>query len=247
MGSLINFLGACQPDWQFYKGFKTVCTALDAVIAGDVKRLIITQPPRSSKTTLANHFAAGYLGEHPAKYIIAATHSQDLATQNGRAVRDIIDSQPYKELYSTNITGNAAGYWYTDQDGSYKGIGVASMIAGAAADVLLIDDPQEFGRYSILTSDNVYDWYKYSFQCRLRPDGAIVIIASRVDENDLVGRCLAEGGWQLIKMPALKDGESFWPEQWPVEELLRIENEVGADMWNTCWQQNPTTIKKKLL
>lgn len=241
MSSLISFLEVCQPDWQFHKGIKAACTALDGVIAGEVKKLIITSPPRSSKTTLANHFAAKFLGEQPGKCITAATYSQNLATQNGRIVRDIVDSPRYENLYSTKLVGNTAGYWHTDQDGGYKGVGVTGVTAASVANILLIDDPNSGTYFSNAESERIYDWYKYSFQCRLRPGGAIVIIASRTGENDLVGRCLAEGGWQLIETPALKDGESFWPEQWSVEELLKIKNEVGADMWNTCYQQDPAT------
>ena len=53
--------------------------------------------------------------------------------------------------------------------------------------------------------------------------------------------------WQVIRISAIaerdegwrKEGESFWPERWPVEELAKIRD-ADATVWEASYQQRPT-------
>ena len=74
--------------------------AFDDIASGKLKRLIINMPPRHTKSEFASHlFPAYLLGKNPKLKIIEATHTADLAINFGRKVRDLIDSDEYKDLF----------------------------------------------------------------------------------------------------------------------------------------------------
>src|SRR5690554_4071681 len=65
-----------------------ICDALERVVLGMTKRLIINIPPRSGKTELAViNFIAWCMGNFPDSEFIHASYSKRLATANTYAVR----------------------------------------------------------------------------------------------------------------------------------------------------------------
>lgn len=96
--------------------------------------------------------------------------------------------------------------------------------------------------------DKAYEWYTSGPRQRLQPNGAIIIIATRWSENDLIGRALkdaAERGkedeWDVVEFPAiLPSGNSLWPEFWSTEELLALKAELPPSKWNAQYMQRPT-------
>ena len=91
--SLLAFTAYTKPDWETGTHHKVICDALEAVERGECKRLIITAPPRHTKSELASRrFPAWFTGRNPGSQIICATYGDDLASDFGRDVRDIVKS-----------------------------------------------------------------------------------------------------------------------------------------------------------
>lgn len=147
-GARSNFLSYVKKIWpQFIAGkhHKIMAEAFDRIVTGDLKRLIINMPPRHTKSEFASRlFPSYFLGHYPDKYIIQTSHTFELSADFGRQVRNLVDTNEYKEIFPDVILSSdskAAGRWNTNQNGKYFAIGVGGNIAGRGAHLLIIDDP----------------------------------------------------------------------------------------------------------
>lgn len=248
--SLLEFTKYTNPAYQAAPHHFLIADALERVMHGLTKRLIICMPPRHGKSELASRrFPAMFMGTYSDKQIIAASYNSDLANDFGREVRNIVDGIEFKALYDTTLASDskAANRWHTDSGGMYVAAGVGTAITGRGADILLIDDPfkdrQEAD--SEVTRQRVWDWYTSTAYTRLMPGGAVVVINTRWHDDDLSGRLLAEqenGGdqWEVLSLPAIdKYGRALWPEWYPLERLEQIKGVLPARDWNALYQQNP--------
>jgi len=173
-----------------------------------------------------------------------------LAEEFGREVRNTIASHVYKQLFpETRLAedSQAKGHWSTGQGGSYYATGIGGALMGRGATRLIVDDPfaSMLEAQSQLVRDKVWDWYRGTAYNRVRPGGAIVLIQHRMNEDDLAGRLIAHqatGGdkWEIVELPAVKDGEAAWPERYNLEALERIRANMSPREWSSLYQQNPT-------
>jgi predicted phage terminase large subunit-like protein len=248
--SLLGFTQYTNPAYIAAAHHKLIAEALEAVERGDIKRLMITMPPRHGKSELASRrFPAWYLGRNADKQIIAASYNSDLANDFGREVRNIVHSPEFGALFDAVLAqdSKAANRWHTDKGGMYVAAGVGTAITGRGADILLIDDPFKDREEadSELRRQRVWDWYTSTAYTRLMPGGAIVVINTRWHDDDLSGRLLSEqetGGdkWELLSLPAINaEGLPLWPDWYPLERLEQIKSVLPARDWNALYQQNP--------
>jgi predicted phage terminase large subunit-like protein len=247
---LLAFTQYTNPVYEPAPHHSLIAEKLEAVERGEIKRLMITMPPRHGKSELASRrFPAWFVGRNPDKQIIAASYNSDLANDFGREVRNIVHSPEFGALFETRLAqdSKAANRWHTEQGGMYVAAGVGTAITGRGADVLLIDDPFKDREEadSELRRQRVWDWYTSTAYTRLMPGGAVVVINTRWHDDDLSGRLLAEqddGGdkWELLSLPAISpQGEPLWPAWYPLERLEQIRSVLPARDWNALYQQNP--------
>jgi len=238
--SLTEFSKFIVPDEPPALHHRVLCDALDDVIEGRLRRLMVFMPPGSAKSSYSSvRFPAYYLGRFPKKSIISASSGMNLATSFGRKVRNIIDSQEYGVLFETRLAEDlrAKGEWATKEEGSYFACGVGSNVVGRRGDLGLIDDPvaSREDADSETSRNRTWEWYRSDFFPRLKPSAAQIIIQTRWSEDDLSGRILpsdweGESGdfigfdgqtWKVICLPAQarendylgrKKGEWLWTE-----------------------------------
>lgn len=248
--SLLDFTAYTNPSYEAAPHHELIASKLEAVMRGDIKRLIICMPPRHGKSELASRrFPSFFMGHHADKQIIAASYNSDLSNDFGREVRNIVDSPEFGKLFDVTLAqdSKAANRWHTNAGGMYVAAGVGTAITGRGADILLIDDPfkdrQEAD--SELQRQRVWDWYTSTAYTRLMPGGAVVVINTRWHDDDLSGRLLAAqatGGdqWEVLSLPAIDDtGEALWPAWYPLDRLEQIRGVLPARDWNSLYQQNP--------
>jgi predicted phage terminase large subunit-like protein len=260
--SLIGFTQYLKAKYRPSRVHHYIAESLERVERGEIDRLIIEVPPRIGKTELASKtFPAFCLGRRPDRQFLAASASANLAYDIGRSVRNIIKSDTYQLIFpnvSLEADSKAAGKWHTAEGGEWYSVGVGGDVLGRGANIWLIDD--SFGSMadaqSAVMRDRVWDWFNGTVYNRLEPGGAIVIIGSRLHEDDLAGRLTARmraGGddvdqWTIIRLPALAEevdplgrqvGEPIWPERFPLRALERIRANTFARDWSALYQQNP--------
>jgi len=251
----IKFVEKVWPSFISGAHHKRMAEAFERVANGQCKRLIINMPPRHTKSEFASYLLpAWFLGRFPGKKVIQTSHTAELAVGFGRKVRNLVDTEQYKDIFpDLNLSSDskAAGRWNTSKGGDYFAIGVGGAVTGKGADLLIIDDPhseQEAAMAAVNPEvyDKVYEWYTSGPRQRLQPGGAIVIVMTRWAQRDLTGQVLKADaqrggeGWEVIEFPAiLPSGNPLWPQFWSLAELAALKEELPNSKWQAQYQQNP--------
>ncbi len=98
-----NYMSFVKHVWpQFIEGrhHKIYAEKLQAVADGKIKRLIINMPPRHTKSEFASYlFPTWLMGRRPDLKIIQATHTAELAVGFGRKVKNLIDSEEFRDVF----------------------------------------------------------------------------------------------------------------------------------------------------
>ena len=143
-----DFMAYVKYVWpNFINGrhHEKMARAFERVASGETKRLIINMPPRHTKSEFASYLLPSwFLGKYPDKKIIQTSHTAELAVGFGRKVRNLVDSDRYKDVFpqvALQADSKAAGRWATNYAGEYFAIGVGGAVTGKGADLLIIDDP----------------------------------------------------------------------------------------------------------
>jgi len=256
------FIKKVWPAFIEGRHHKIMAEAFERVANGDLKRLIINMPPRHTKSEFASYLLpAWFLGQYPEKKIIQTAHTAELSVGFGRKVRNLVDSEDYKEIFpelGLRADSKAAGRWSTSKGGEYFAIGVGGAVTGKGADLLIIDDPhseQEGQSADAGVFDKVYEWYTSGPRQRLQPGGAIIIVMTRWHKRDLTGKIVKtsvqrEGmdEWEVIEFPAIMpSGNALWPEFWSLTELEALRSELPAPKWQAQYQQDPSSEESALV
>lgn len=249
------------------KHHRLLIERLEDVSAGRIGRLMVLMPPGSSKSFYASqYFVPWYLGSHPDRAIVAASHTAELAEKFGRRVRNLIASEEYLDVFGFGLASDsqAAGRWETTKGGEYYAVGVGGAVTGRRADGAIIDDPIR-GREdadSETVREKTWEWWKADLRTRLKPGAWITLILTHWHEDDPAGRILPQGWagesgwvtardgekWYVLCLPARAldgdimgraPGEPLWPE-WQSDEMLRQEEiSQGPRNWSALYQQIP--------
>jgi predicted phage terminase large subunit-like protein len=253
--TFMGFVNRVWPEFIGGRHHKIMAKAFERVAKGECKRLIINMPPRHTKSEFASYLLpAWFLGKYPNKKVIQSSNTGELAVGFGRKVRNLVDSENYKDIFpglQLQQDSKAAGRWNTSKGGDYFAIGVGGTVTGKGANLLIIDDPHSEQEAALAASnpdvfDKVTEWYTSGPRQRLQPGGAIVIVMTRWAQRDLTGQVLkaaaARGGeqWEVIEFPAIMpSGLPLWPEFWSLGELEALREELPNSKWQAQYQQNP--------
>lgn len=114
-----------------------ICDALERVLRGECKRLILNVAPRYSKTELAvKNFIANGLALNPASKYIHLSYSDMLALDNSEEVKDLINEDFYQELFpevQIKVDSRSKKKWYTTAGGGVYATAAAGQVTGFGA------------------------------------------------------------------------------------------------------------------
>lgn len=209
---------------------KTVCDALEQVVIGRIRRLIINIPPRSGKTEFAvKNFVSWCMGNFPDCEFIHASYAKDLATANISETRNIMQHECFEAVFGKpnfRQDSNAKDFFKTDEGGSVMAVGVGGGVTGFGAGkmrpdfggAIIVDDPHKPGEAnSDAIRKSTLSWFQNTLESRKNSNETpIIVIMQRLHEEDLSGWLEAGGNgeeWTVIRIPAIRDdGTSFWEE-----------------------------------
>ena len=251
--------------WKPARHLKMICELLESVERGELKKLILTLPPRHGKSmSVTESFPSWYLGRHPDRRVIEASYGADLAKQFGRANRSKLEEFGM-EIFGVTVdpkNSSVTDWGILGRSGGMLSVGIGGGITGKGADIFIVDDPVKNWKeaFSETTRESIWNEWTASILTRIHADGAIIIIATRWHEDDLVGRILeqdkTEGEWTVLNIPCEAEepkegeepdplgrepGEPLWPEQgYDAEWLAKKKRDVGAKAWESLYQGHPT-------
>ena len=193
-----------------------ICQALDDVIDGRIKKLIINIAPRYSKTELVvKNFISYGLAINPSAKFLHLSYSDDLANDNSEEVRDIVKSEEYRRVFpyvDIKKTSDAKRKWYTTKGGGVYATSAGGQVTGFGAGAvdderglskaleefapsskfagaLIIDDPvKPEDAISDIPREKVNQRFETTIRNRVNSRNTpIIIIMQRLHEHDLCG------------------------------------------------------------
>lgn len=266
-----RFFFKSQYDRKFIIGehHKQICEALDKVVKGEIKKLIINIAPRYGKTELAvKNFIAFGLAINPKSRFIHLSYSDDLALDNSEAVKDIINTEEYGQLFpkvKIKKGSDAKKKWYTTEGGGVYATAAAGQVTGFGAGqvdelededfatsttfagALIIDDPiKPEDADSETIRNKVNQRWDSTIKNRVNSRNTpVIVIMQRLHEEDLCGYLMKQSpeDWTVLSFPCLReDGAALWPHKHSVDELIKMQNENEV-VFSRQYQQNPKPLK----
>lgn len=260
--SLTEYWKARYPRYDLAAHIKLMIEALEAL--GPDEGLIITMPPRHSKTETVKAWVEWMLGQNPGCETMYASYSVRLARTSSRSIRnEIATGLAFPKFFPrVALAEDAQGAtdWGTSFGGMFRAAGVGGSITGMGAYIAVIDDPIK-GRKeaeSDVTRENVWNWFTADLLTRLAPGARVVLMHTRWHPEDLAGQVLAKlaegedaelGGliWKHLNLPALaesddplgrEEGEPLWPKRFGLKKLLGMKAANEYD-FEALYQQRP--------
>lgn len=263
--SLRHFIPRFFPDMVFNWFNEELAQILEEFVR-DVElrkspRLLISAPPRHGKSVFTTRGLTPWvLGSHPSWETIVATSTQDLANYFGVEVRRIINDPEYQAIFpelQIDKSSNAVDHMATLTRGGYKLIGVGGGLPGRGANILIADDllASRTDAQSETVMNSLWSWFNSVAMNRLQPGGGVIVMNTRWEVDDVIGRIKAtdtKHKWKEFSYAALaegdeahrKDGDALIPHYF-TKEMLEAERDrliaAGKERdWLSLFQQRPT-------
>lgn len=255
-------LGGSQPydhNWHI----ELIADRLERTFRREIKRLLITLPPRHLKSICASvAFPAWALGQDPRLRFVCASYSKELATKHARDCRSVMASAWYREAFPAtriNRKKSAEDEFETTKRGYRLSTSVGGTLTGRGGNFLIIDDPikpQEVP--SEAQRKSLKQWYDGTFYSRLdsKKDDVIILIMQRVHVDDLAAHVLEKENWEVLNLPAIAEtpqrfelpngrtftrapGDPLHPGREPLDTLKKIKENLGTYFFSAQYQQTP--------
>lgn len=150
-----------------------ICDALERVLRGDLKRLIINIAPRYGKTELAvKSFISHGLALNPSAKFIHLSYADDLALDNSETIKDLVQSEEYQNLFpevKIKHSSRAKNKWYTTEGGGVLARAAAGQVTGFGAGK--VDEDEDYDDF-IAGIDNSQG---SNLERKFKFNGAIII------------------------------------------------------------------------
>lgn len=245
---------------------RAICHRLEKVERGELKRLIILMPPRHLKSVCASIvFPAWVLGLRPAARIICMSYGAELAQKFSRDTRRIIQSDLSRAVFpelALDPRRSSAEEMRTTLNGFRRATSSGGPITGDGGDILIADDVSKAEDVaSELQREKAWNWWTGTVMTRFdNPKaGSVILVAQRLHEDDLPGRLIAAGGWDVLELPAIETrdrlipladdvnwrrtkGKVLVPAHMDLPELEEKRREIGSRNFETQYQQAPTPV-----
>ena len=263
-----------EPTTPFIDNWHIDCIAehLEAVAAGQIRRLLINQPPRSLKSTLVSIcWPVWCWSARPELRFMFASYSQSLAAFHSVQRRLLLRSDWYRRAWpQVRLTRdqNQKHEFSNTRQGMMIATSVGGTAIGKGGDILVFDDPlSPTEAASAAMRQTTNDWIRQGFLTRLNhpSTGCVVGVMQRLHAEDTAGMPLAMGDWHHLCLPAEAEerqvisfpmsgkqlirepGDLLFPAREGREELARKKRQLGSYAYAGQYQQRPAPAEGGLL
>lgn len=237
------------PNWHV----DAICEHLEAVEAGQIKKLLINVPFRTAKsTTCSVMWPAKTWTLNPSLRWLTGSFALKLAIRDSLRMRRLITSPWYQarwgHLFELAGDQNQKMRFENNKSGYRLTYGIDASPMGDGGDIILGDDLQDRQQaHSDADREHCLTTFDQAITTRRNQPGVspLVIIMQRLHCRDLSGHVLDKGGWEhlLIPMhydpkrskvtvigwkdPRTEPGELMHPARFGEKEVADIEDEIG--------------------
>lgn len=247
-----------------------ICEYLEAATRGELRRLLITIPPRHMKSLSVSVFWPAWVWlRAPGRQWLYSSYAADLAITHAVTSRRLIESPWYRERWGDRFAlqtdQNVKSYYENDRGGKRLSGGVGGRATGFGGDFVVCDDPHKIGE---ATSEQVRErtlsWWDHEMSTRLNDprSGVRVVIQQRVHQGDLAGHLIEQGDWEHLCLPEEYEpkhpqrwardprdepGELLWPSRYTPAWVEREKVVQGSYAWAGLYQQRPSPAEGGVL
>ncbi len=239
-----------SPHWQWdLPHLRYLRYYLDKVTRGEIKKLLVTMPPRHGKTEQGSiRYPAFRIEDDPTLRVMLVSHTQKFANRLSRVTRKIVERR-----VEMNPGKRSMSEWETRAGGGLNAFGALGVGGGLGFKLIIIDDIIKGSKqaHSPTFRENLAESYHRDIKTRLEPGGAMIATFTRWHMQDLGGSILDSdeaNEWVVIKLPALAVegdplgrpvGMALWPDRWNAA-YLRMLQRADPRGFEALYQQNPT-------
>ena len=247
---------------------------LSQVASGEIRRLIITLPPRTLKSLCASvALPAWFLGRNPSERVVVVSYSDFLARTHANDFRQVVNHPLYQAAFpAMRLARDTDREIVTSKRGKRIATSIDGTLTRLGGNLIIIDDPLKLGdAMSEAVRNRVIEWYRSTLLSRADDKTAarIVLVMQRVHPGDLAGHLQEQGGFEVLNLPAIAQRNETYelgdgrvhnrqkrallhPEQEPAHVLAELKREMGPIAFSAQYQQSPippggTIIKRKWL
>ena len=263
--SLYKFL---QGGWKFIDpspfadswAIEAVAEHLEAVVDGEIRRLVINIPPRMGKSSLCSVAFPAWVWTQPKKTPVSgpstqflhASYAYPLALRDSVKCRRLINSPWYQERWADRFSlmpdQNTKGRFDNTEQGVRLCTSVDGGNTGEGGSIIVIDDPNNAKEAnSRAMIEEAIEWWDGTMSTRLNDPktGAFVVIQQRLAEDDITGHILSKniGDWTHLMLPMeFEPDRSFttsigWRDPRTEEGELLAPDRFGPDEVKTLSDQ----------
>ena len=236
---------------------------------GDIKRLIITMPPRSLKSICTSvSFPTWVLGNDPTARIICSSYGYELSCKFARDCKIVMDSDWYQRVFPwTRLLRKVELDLETTRKGGRYATSIGGSLTGRGGNIIIIDDPMKPDEsHSVVSRNSVKKWYDGTLYSRLdsKADGVIIIVMQRLHVDDLVAHVMEKEEWIHLDLPAIaetnqvftlgdgryferREGEILHLAREPLQVLNKIKKTIGDYNFTAQYQQRPVPEEGNLI
>jgi hypothetical protein len=128
-------------------------------------------------------------------------------------------------------------------NGGARFTGTDGDLMGRGFNLGIVDDPA--GKideiYNADAWNKLMQWWESVFLSRAEPGASVILVMHRWAVDDLIGQLteLEGDAWRVVNFPAIRDGQSLWPERWTLEELEAIRRTKTGKVWQAQYMGRP--------
>ncbi len=257
------------PSWHI----EVICEHLEAISAGELRKLLINIPPRHSKSTIVSvMYPMWEWLVRPEEKYLCASYSGTLSIRDNLKARRLVQSPWYQErwghLFALAGDQNAKQRFENDKTGYRLATSVGGTATGEGGSRLLLDDPHGAqDAQSDTMRESALEWFDMVWSTRLNnpKTDAMVTVMQRLHERDISGHILEDiGGWEHLMIPAEWDGvrrktalgpydprkvkgELICPERFGQKEITELKQLLGVYGTAGQLQQDPAPSQGGIL
>jgi len=255
-----------EPATPYVGGFHidAICDHLEAVSLRQIRDLLITVPPRHTKSLCSSVAWPTWDWIHrPQSRILSSSFSGELSVEHAVLSRRVLDSPAYRRawghLFALQTDQNVKAHYENTKRGYRIATSVGGTATGRGGDFLISDDPHNLQTiHSEMERASVINWYRQVWSTRFNDakTGCRVVIMQRGHERDLAGQLIEQGGYVHLNLPTeyepttrvtvigwrdprTKPGELLCPERFGPAEVAKAKRDLTATGFATQHQQRP--------
>jgi predicted phage terminase large subunit-like protein len=228
--SIVQPTTAFQDNWHI----GAIAEHFEAVITGQIQRLVVNIYPRVGKSLLFSILGPTWAWtERPWLEQIFLSYSQRLASDFSRDRRTLIESHWYKgkwgNLVHLSDDQNQKNEFENTARGGMYATSIGGTLTGKGGDLIIIDDGIDPERAeSKADREASIRFVKNVVSTRLNDPkrGAIVEVSQRTHKHDISGVLLAEGGYTHLNLPAIAPKRTVIEFPISKTQIVREEGDV---------------------